>query len=88
MQSFLDIIGNILIRIDNKDKDLQEHFMILPKFKRITGKGEVIKNLILEQYSKNQIEIITPDKVQRTLAMEDIKKIKQVPQLLPFFEKI
>lgn len=88
VQSFLDIVGNILIRIDNKNKDLQQNFMILPKFKGIKGKGELIKNLILELYLENKIEIITVDKLQRILAMEDIKKIKQVPQLLPFFERI
>lgn len=84
--SFLDIIGSILIKINNKE--LQKNFMIIENFNKIKGLGNNIKNFIFEEYQKNNLKLLTLKKEEKTIKEEDIKKFKEIPQIAPFFEKI
>ncbi|MBM3199397.1 hypothetical protein FJZ53_00555 [Candidatus Woesearchaeota archaeon] len=86
--SFLDIIGSILIRLDNTNKELQTTFMILNNFKKIRGKGNKIKQLVYDHYNKKELKLIDLEKKERDITPEDLKQIKSIPQISPFFEKI
>lgn len=86
--SFIDIIGDILINIDSQNNELQTNFMIMESFKKIQGMSENIKTLIKNQYDTEDLKLITFKKDEKNLDLEDIKKIKKIPQISPFFEKI
>ncbi len=86
--SFLDIIGGVLIKMDNHQKDIQNNFMIGDNFKEIEGMGDNIKKLIYEQYLKGELTISTLEKEERKISEEDIKKIRKIPQISPFFESL
>ena len=86
--SFLDIIGSILIKLDNKNKELQTKFMIMDNFKRIDGMGENIKQLVFDKHKNKELKLLTLDKKEMDMNDEDIKKLKSVPQIAPFFENI
>lgn len=86
--SFIDIIGSILIGLDNKEKKLQTTFMIVDSFKQIKGMGDYIKNVVCELHKKNKLTIETLDKKEKLIDYDDIQKIKKVNQISPFFEKI
>ena len=85
---FLDIIGGVLIKIDNEDKELQNNFMIAKNFEKIKGRSNLIKQVVAESYANGKLQILTTDRVERFINKEDIAKIKQIPQILPFFERI
>ena len=86
--SFLDIIGSILIEIDNPKKELQKKFMRIENFKEIEGMGNNIKNLVYKQYQEGELRLLTLEKEERKINEDDVKKIKQIPQISPFFENI
>lgn len=85
---FLDIIGSILIKLDTKSKELQTKFMIMDNFKHIGGMGGYIKQLISDKHKNKELKLLTLDKKERNIDDEDIKKLKSVPQIAPFFENI
>lgn len=86
--SFLDLIGEVLIKMDNKNKDLQTKFMISESFKEIKGMGDNIKRLVNEQYKTGELRLLTLDKEERNITGEDIKKIKKITQISPFFDDV
>lgn len=86
--SFLDIIGQILIKMDNQDKELQKKFMIIDSFKKIAGMGNNIKQLVYEQFKKRKLKLLTLEKKEKNIDKDDLKKIKEIPQITPFFEKL
>lgn len=86
--SFLDIIGQIMIKLDNPKKELQTKFMVRASFKEIEGMGTNIKQLVQAQYQKNKLTLTTFDKDERSITEEDVKKIKEIPQIAPFFEDV
>ncbi|MBI2108423.1 hypothetical protein HYT54_04815 [Candidatus Woesearchaeota archaeon] len=86
--SFLDIIGSILIKLDNKNKELQTKFMIMDNFKKIEGMRENIQQLVFDKYKNKELKLLTFDKKERNMNDEDIKKLKSIPQIAPFFENI
>lgn len=86
--SFLDIVGSILIKLDNKNKELQTNFMVMNNFKQIEGMGENIKQLVFYKHKSKELKLLTLDKQERNVDDEDIKKLKSIPQIAPFFENI
>lgn len=86
--SFLDIIGSVLIKMDNPQKELQKKFMIIENFRKIKGMGDHIKRLVYDQYQKGELQLLTLEKKETCIRSEDIDRIKKIPQISPFFEKI
>tara|TARA_Y100000310_G_C20584294_1_gene764611 strand:+ start:530 stop:1108 length:579 start_codon:yes stop_codon:yes gene_type:complete len=86
--SFLDTIGSVLIDIDNPQKKLQTEFMIMKNFKKIEGMSRNIKKLIYEQYQRKELRLLDFNKEERKLNEDDIKKIKEIPQIAAFFEDV
>ena len=86
--SFLDIIGSILLSIDTPKKELENNFMIMKSFNKIKGKGEAIKDLIHEQYKQKRLMLLNFKKEEKKISGEDLKKIKRITQISPFFEKV
>lgn len=86
--SFLDIIGSVLIKMDNEEKELQNKFMQMDKFKEINGMGENIKQVVYESYKKGELTLSTLNKEMKVIDDEYIKRIKEIPQIALFFEKI
>ena len=62
--------------------------MITENFKEIKDMGENIKKLVYKQYQKRELTLLTLKKEEREITQEDIKKIKSIPQISPFFDKI
>ena len=65
--SFLDIVGSILIKLDNKNKELQTKFMIMDNFKQIEGMGENIKKLVFDKYKNKELRLLTLEKQEREI---------------------
>lgn len=86
--SFLDLIGSIILEMDNPQKELENYFMVMANFKKIEGMQDNIKRLILEQYKLGGLRLLTLEKEEREICQEDIEKIKKIPQIAPFFQKI
>jgi len=86
--SFLDIIGSILVKMDNEKKELQGKFMQMDNFKKIKGMGNNIKQVVYESYKKGELTLQTLDKELKVIDAEYLKQIKGIPQIAPFFEKI
>ncbi|MBL7148308.1 MAG: hypothetical protein ISS82_05775 [Nanoarchaeota archaeon] len=62
--------------------------MITENFKEIKDMGENIKKLVYKQYQKRELTLLTLKKEEREITQEDIKKIKSIPQISPFFDNI
>ncbi|MBW2974605.1 hypothetical protein KY366_02710 [Candidatus Woesearchaeota archaeon] len=86
--SFLDIIGSILVKMDNEKKELQHKFMRMDKFKEIEGMGDNIKKIVCESYKQGKLKLLTVDRETRVIDGEYLKRIKGIPQIEPFFEKL
>ena len=86
--SFLDIIGSVLIKMDNEKKELQNKFMILDNFNKIEGMGDNIKQVVYDSYKKGELTLLTLDKEVKIIDDEYLKQIRGIPQIAPFFEKI
>ena len=86
--SFLDIIGSVLVRMDNKDKELQHKFMILGSFNKIRGMGDNIKQVVYDSYKKGELTLLTLEKETKVIDEDYLKRIKGIPQIAPFFERI
>jgi hypothetical protein len=86
--SFLDIIGNILINADNDKQELQKKFMIMDNFKKIEGMSKHIKQVVYESYKKCELKLLNSNKEEKAIDDKDIQKIKGIPQIAPFFDKI
>ncbi len=74
--------------MDNPQKELETHFMVMANFEKIRGMQDNIKRLILEQYKLGGLRLLTLEKEEREICQEDIEKIKKIPQIAPFFQKI
>jgi len=85
---FLDIIGSVLIRMDNDKKELQKTFMIMDSFNEIKGMGNNIKQVIYDSYKDGELKFLTFDKELKLIDNNYLEKIKKIPQIAPFFEKI
>ena len=86
--SFLDIIGSVLIKMDNEKKELQNKFMIPDSFNQIKGMGNNIKQIVHDSYKKGELTLLTLDKEEQLIDDEYLNQIKRIPQIAPFFEKI
>ena len=86
--SFLDIIGSILVSMDSPKQELQKKFMVMENFEKIQGMRDNIKKLVYEQYKKRKLKLLTLEKEEREMNEDDIKKIKEIPQISPFFDEI
>lgn len=86
--SFLDIIGSVLIKMDNEEKELQNKFMIIDNFRKIRGMGDNIKQVVHDSYKKGELTVLTLDKEVKVIDNEYLKQIKGIHQIAPFFEKI
>jgi len=86
--SFLDIIGSILISMDNSKKELQKTFMIMSSFNKIKGMGDNIKQVVYDSYKNKELKLLTLDKELKMIDTTYLEKIKKIPQISPFFEKV
>ena len=62
--------------------------MISESFKEIRGMGDNIKRLVNEQYQTGKLRLLTLEKEERNITDVDIKKIKEVYQISPFFDAV
>lgn len=85
--SFLDILREILVRMD-EGKKMQREFMIMERFAMIKGQGNLLKKIIYDELKKGQIKVLTLNKEERTVTAEEFSKLKQIPQLSAFFERV
>ncbi|MBI2139459.1 hypothetical protein HYU14_00930 [Candidatus Woesearchaeota archaeon] len=86
--SFLDIIGSVLVAMDNEKKELQHKFMISGSFDKIKGMGDNIKRVVYDSYKKGELTLVTLDKEIKVIEGDYLKKIKDIPQIAPFFERV
>ena len=74
--------------MDNPQKELQNKFMIIENFRKIKGMGDNIKRLVYDQYQKGELQLLTLEKKEKCIQKEDIDRIKKIPQISPFFERV
>ena len=50
--------------------------------------GKNLKQLIMEKYQNKELKLLTLEKEEREMSDKDIRRLKEIPQISPFFENI